>query len=83
MTTALALAKAVPIINEWFHKFTEEWSSYHMHEDEQVRVSFRAEKLALNRAIARAENNEDIKNLSITLRRLNNNKLPKNASTIL
>ena len=78
-----AVAKAWPTINEWIHKFVDEWTSKQVHEDDQTRVSFLQEKKALDRAIARAESNDDIKYLSITLRRLNNNKLPKNTSTIL
>lgn len=83
MSGVFAVAKAFPIAKDFIDKFIDEWTSKEVHESEQIRVSFRAEKLALNRAIARAETNEDIKQLSITLRRLNNGKLSKDASTIL
>jgi hypothetical protein len=70
-----AIAKAFPIVDKWISKFYNDWNSKRILESDQVQTVYDQEKLALNRAIQRAENDEDIKLLSVSMRRLERDRL--------
>ena len=75
VTGAFALAKVFPIIDKWLERFYNEWNSKRSNVSDNARETFKQEKKALDRAIEKAETDEDIKYLSITLRNLNNGEL--------
>lgn len=78
---AFALAKVFPIVDKWLERFYIEWNEKRSSGSDRLRQTFKQEKKALDRAIEKAETDEDIKYLSITLRNLNNGKLPDNENT--
>lgn len=71
----VALAKALPIVNGWIKKFVKAWNDKDVAESDSLRGTLKAEQQALYRAIQKADTDEDIKALSITLHRLNSGKL--------
>ena len=75
ITGIFALAKAVPIINSWVNKFVKAWNDKDIKQSDAIRAELKNEKEALNRAISKAETDEDIRLLSITLRRVTNGVL--------
>lgn len=69
-TLVLAVAKAIPIVNGWVVALVAAVNKENIEDSRQSRATRNQELKALNRALQRAENDEDIKALSITRSRL-------------